>query len=66
VIANCEAVKQRLVDDGVPADKVTVLYNGLNLERLISASDKSEILSQLALPNGTGKSLCDDRREHAP
>jgi len=54
VIANCEAVKQRLVDDGVPADKVTVLYNGLNLERLISASDKSEILSQFALPNGTG------------
>jgi glycosyltransferase involved in cell wall biosynthesis len=54
VVANCEAVRQRLIDDGVPAEKITVLYNGLNLERLVPESTKAEILSQLSLPNSSG------------
>ena len=29
VVANCEAVRQQLIDEGVPADKVVTIHNGL-------------------------------------
>ncbi len=55
VIGNCEAVRGRLIRDGVPPDKISVLYNGLNIERLVPTSSRSDILSELAIQNGTGK-----------
>jgi len=33
VVANSEAVRQQLVAEGMRADKVTIVYNGLDLER---------------------------------
>ncbi len=34
VIANSEAGRQKLIAEGVRADKITVIYNGLDLERV--------------------------------
>src|SRR5215203_2516908 len=34
VVANSEAVKNYLISEGLPGDKIRVIYNGLDLERL--------------------------------
>jgi glycosyltransferase involved in cell wall biosynthesis len=54
VVANAEAVKQQLVDDGVPARKVSVVYNGLDDERLRLPAEfsREEALDDLGLPRG--------------
>lgn len=50
IIANSNAVRDRLIDDGIHRDKVTVVYNGLSLERLTTNASRSEALSLLGLP----------------
>jgi glycosyltransferase involved in cell wall biosynthesis len=54
VVANAEAVRQQLVKDGVPARKVSVVYNGLDDERLRPPADFSReaALEDLGLPRG--------------
>jgi len=51
VVANCEDVRQQLIREGVPAQKVRTIYNGLDLARVQPAhADRSEILRSLNLP----------------
>jgi L-malate glycosyltransferase len=48
VVANSNAVKQTLISDGTPAERVTVIYNGLDSARLTPlVTSRSEILSLL-------------------
>jgi L-malate glycosyltransferase len=51
VVANCEDVRQQLIREGVPAQKVRTIYNGLDLARVRPAqTERSEILRSLELP----------------
>ncbi len=51
VIANCEDVRQQLIREGVPAQKVRTVYNGLDVARVQPAQKKrSDILHALGLP----------------
>ena len=51
VLANSEAVRAQLIAEGVRADKITVIYNGLDLERVRppAALTKGEFLAALGL-----------------
>ncbi len=51
VIANSEAVRDQLVIQGIREEKISVIYSGLNLERVAvsKASSRAEMLSQLGL-----------------
>ncbi len=50
VVANSNAVKQTLIAAGTPAEKITVVYNGLDSARLIPrVTSRAEILSLLGL-----------------
>ena len=50
VVANSNAVKAALIADGIPAEKITVVYNGLDPARLIlQTTSRPEILSLLGL-----------------
>lgn len=53
VIANSEAVRQELVDQGIKDTKIAVVYNGLDVDRLVSNTPRSETLSLLGLPAET-------------
>ena len=50
--ANSERVKKYLLDDGVPAKKIAVVYNGLDLERVTPPPDfrRDEALAAFGLP----------------
>ena len=51
VVANCEEVRQQLIKEGVPAQKVRTIYNGLDFARVQTAqSERTEILKSLNLP----------------
>lgn len=50
VVANSEAVKARLMAEGVRPEKITVIYNGLANARLISNESRTHALSSLGLP----------------
>ena len=54
VVANAEAVRQQLVKDGVPARKVSVVYNGLDHERLRPPAgfSREAALDSFGLPRG--------------
>ncbi len=52
IVANSEAVKNYLIAEGIPADKIKVIYNGLDLERLTpKTTDRKAICAELGLPN---------------
>src|SRR5687767_2565983 len=54
VVANCEEVRQQLIKEGVPAQKVRTIHNGLDLARVQPAGGKTErkeILKALNLPD---------------
>jgi Glycosyltransferase len=50
VVANCEEVRQQLLREGVPAQKVRTIYNGLDPARVQTAHNRKEILAALGLP----------------
>jgi len=51
IVANAEAVKTQLISEGVAANKIEVVYNGLDLERIRPASAvREEILASFGLP----------------
>jgi glycosyltransferase involved in cell wall biosynthesis len=52
VHANSERVKKFLISDGVPAKKITVIYNGLDLARVTTTPgfNREESLALLGLP----------------
>ncbi len=52
IVANSEAVKNYLIAEGIPAAKIKVIYNGLDLERLTpKQTDRKTICAELGLPN---------------
>ncbi|HEX7295469.1 MAG TPA: glycosyltransferase [Pyrinomonadaceae bacterium] len=50
VVANCEEVRQQLLAEGVPAQKVRTIYNGLDPARVQTTKGKREIIAALGLP----------------
>lgn len=51
IVANAEAVKKYLISEGVAAEKIKVIYNGLDLERLKpQTTDRKTICAELNLP----------------
>lgn len=50
IVANSNAVREKLIVDGTSAEKVTVVYNGLDVRRLATRASRSESLSLLGLP----------------
>jgi len=51
VVANCEDVRHQLIREGVPAEKVRTIYNGVDPARVqVSQPDRSKILAALNLP----------------
>ncbi|MFL6278401.1 MAG: glycosyltransferase [Blastocatellia bacterium] len=56
VVANAEAVKRQLVSEGVKAQKVEVVYNGLELDRLRRPADATDeaTLASFGLPVAPG------------
>lgn len=49
VVANAEAVKEYLLDLGVPREKIAIIYNGLNLNRFPQNGDARDALQRLNL-----------------
>ncbi|MGI8836182.1 MAG: glucosamine inositolphosphorylceramide transferase family protein [Pyrinomonadaceae bacterium] len=57
VVTNAEAVKDHLVKEGVSQEKISVVHNGLDLERLTSRRlSRLEVLKLLGLPEELGSS----------
>lgn len=51
VVTNAEAVKNHLLSEGVAEDKISIVHNGLDLERLtVKPSSRLEVLRLLNLP----------------
>jgi len=50
IVGNSNAVRERLIGDGVAAEKVSVIYNGLDVRRLATTLSRAESLSMLGLP----------------
>jgi L-malate glycosyltransferase len=51
IVANAEAVRDQLIAEGVRAQKIATIYNGLDLERLIPRRTGDDALSLFKLPN---------------
>ena len=51
VVANSNAVREKLIADGTSAEKVTVVYNGLDLKRMATSASRSKSLALLDLPD---------------
>lgn len=52
IVANSEAVRRQLIRDGVPAQKIVTIYNGMDTERVRPLTDlpRDEALALLNLP----------------
>lgn len=51
IVVNAEAVKKYLISEGITEEKINVVYNGLDLERLTpNESDRQTICQELFLP----------------
>jgi L-malate glycosyltransferase len=50
IVANSNAVREKLIADGTGAEKVSVVYNGLDLRRLATDASRSEALAMLGVP----------------
>lgn len=51
IVVNAEAVKKYLIGEGIPANKINVIYNGLDLDRLTpKTNDRMQICKELGLP----------------
>jgi len=54
IVANSNAVRDALVREGAPAEKITVIYNGLDHERLVpQATSRTEALSLFGLEDSS-------------
>src|SRR5918912_1062053 len=52
VISNSEAVRAQLIKEGVPANKITTIYNGMDVERMRPRADmrRDSMLAMFDLP----------------
>ena len=57
VHANSEAVRRFLISDGVPSEKIAVIYNGLDMARVAPPSDlrRKDALAMLGLPHSESR-----------
>jgi len=58
IVANAEAVRQDLIDEGVPSQKVMTVYNGVDVERFAPPQTmlpREETLGMLGLPLEPGR-----------
>jgi L-malate glycosyltransferase len=53
IVANSEAVRQQLTRDGVPAQKIVTIYNGMDIQRVRPLTDlqRDRALALLKLPS---------------
>jgi glycosyltransferase involved in cell wall biosynthesis len=51
IVVNSEAVKKYLIAENVSADKISVVYNGLDLRKFNANFKRNEVLQQFALPD---------------
>jgi glycosyltransferase involved in cell wall biosynthesis len=53
IVANAEAVKEKLISEGVKADNIVTIHNGLDCARVkpLSNASRSEMLNSLGLPS---------------
>lgn len=54
IVANSEAVRRHLMRDGVPAEKIVTVYNGMDTARVAPRTDlrRDEVLRGFGLPAG--------------
>jgi glycosyltransferase involved in cell wall biosynthesis len=59
VVANAEAVKAQLIREGVRAQKIVTVYNGIDMERVREGGDvpRAEALAALGLPQDVPRRL---------
>jgi glycosyltransferase involved in cell wall biosynthesis len=57
IVANAAAVKEQLIGDGVPADKVVVIHNGIDLNRFQQNGNRGEALQRLNLASINGRPI---------
>ncbi len=57
IVANAAAVKEQLIGDGVPADKVVVIHNGIDLNRFQQNGNMGEELQLLNLSSINGRPI---------
>lgn len=55
IVANAEAVKEQLVQQGVSPDKVAIIYNGIDLSRFNLNGNANQALQRLNLANIQGR-----------
>jgi len=55
VVANASAVKHQLIKDGVRQEKISVIYNGIDLSRFQRDGDRDEALKRLNLKTIAGR-----------
>ncbi|MEJ7576975.1 MAG: glycosyltransferase [Pyrinomonadaceae bacterium] len=55
IIANAEAVKGQLIEEGVRAEKIVTIYNGLDMKRVTPqrSVERGGVLAKFNLPQGT-------------
>ncbi|MCC6824642.1 MAG: glycosyltransferase [Acidobacteria bacterium] len=51
IVANSAAVREHLIKRGVKSEKISVIYNGLDLGRFAQANDRQQTLAGLGLPD---------------
>jgi glycosyltransferase involved in cell wall biosynthesis len=54
VVANAEAIRRQLIAEGLPADKVVTIHNGLNVAHVTPRfnAQRAELLQSFNLPSG--------------
>jgi glycosyltransferase involved in cell wall biosynthesis len=52
VVANAFAVRSRLIEEGYPGGRVTVIHNGIDLERYRSLRTGDRVREELRIPRG--------------
>jgi glycosyltransferase involved in cell wall biosynthesis len=50
IIANCDAARAELIKEGVRADKIATIHNGLDIERVTPRISLDEAVNSLGLP----------------
>jgi glycosyltransferase involved in cell wall biosynthesis len=50
VVGNSEAVKRQLIEEGIGRERISVIYNGLDLARISPKLDRAGALKSLSLP----------------
>jgi L-malate glycosyltransferase len=57
IVANAAAVKEQLIEQGVPKDKVVVIHNGIDMSRFQQDGHSGEALQRLNLASISGRPI---------